>query len=122
MRRMYVLQDSLDTNSVNMTSSTMSEQETNVLCCARRESYVERSFGVLPFWEDCVHGKYKRVSFKHFVHNTKGILDYVHSDLWGPSRKVSLGGCSYLRTFIDDYLKKVWCFIIKTKDEVMGVH
>ena len=61
------------------------------------------------------------MSFKPVVHNTKGILDYVHSDLWGPSRKMSFGGYSYLLTFIDDYSRKVWCFFIKTKDEVMGI-
>ena len=32
---------------------------------------------------------------------------------------MSLGGCSYL-TFIDDYSRRVWCFFIKTKDEVMS--
>ena len=61
------------------------------------------------------------MSFKPDVHNIKGILDYVHLDLWGSSREVSLGGCSYILTFIDDYSRKVWCFFVKTKDEVMGV-
>ena len=60
--------------------------------------------------------KHKRVSFKPTIHNTKGILDYVHSDLWGPLRKVSLGGCSYFLLFIDDYSRMIWCFFIKTKD------
>uniref|UniRef100_J3N766 Reverse transcriptase zinc-binding domain-containing protein n=1 Tax=Oryza brachyantha TaxID=4533 RepID=J3N766_ORYBR len=37
--------------------------------------------------------KYKRVSFSTATHQTEGILDYVHSDLWGKSKFRSLGGC-----------------------------
>ena len=43
----------------------------------------------LQFCEHCVFGKHKRVSFNTSTHKSKGILDYVHSDLWGPSRKPS---------------------------------
>jgi hypothetical protein len=30
-------------------------------------------------------------------------MEYVHSDLWGSSRKASLGGARYMLTIIDDY-------------------
>ena len=40
-----------------------------------------------PFCEHCVFGKHKRVKFPTSIYTTKGILDYVHADLWGPSRK-----------------------------------
>ncbi|KAG8474128.1 hypothetical protein CXB51_033787 [Gossypium anomalum] len=40
----------------------------------------------LNFWEHCVFGKQKRVRFTRRIHNTKGTLEYIHSDLWGPSR------------------------------------
>ncbi|KAI3462209.1 hypothetical protein Pfo_018872, partial [Paulownia fortunei] len=33
----------------------------------------------LDFCEHCVLGKQKRVKFGTAIHNTKGILDYVHS-------------------------------------------
>ena len=39
----------------------------------------------LDLCEDYVLGKSTRASFKKSVHKTKSILDYVHSDLWGPS-------------------------------------
>ena len=39
----------------------------------------------LDFCEDCVLGKTTRSSFKSSTHTTCGILDYIHSDLWGPS-------------------------------------
>ncbi|KAG8472856.1 hypothetical protein CXB51_034830 [Gossypium anomalum] len=40
----------------------------------------------LNFCEHCVFGKQKRVRFTRGIHNTKGMLKYIHSDLWGPSR------------------------------------
>jgi hypothetical protein len=55
-----------------------------------------------------VFGKHKRVKFNTATHSSKGILDYVHSDLWGPSHKPSLGGARYMLTIIDDYSRKVW--------------
>ena len=67
----------------------------------------------LDFCEDCVFGKQHRVKFSTAIHRTKGTLDYVHSDLWGPSRVVSKGGSHYMLTFIDDFSRKVWVFILK---------
>jgi hypothetical protein len=59
------------------------------------------------FCEHCIFGKHKRVKFNTVVHTTKGTLDYVHVDLWGPSRKPSYGGARYMLTIIDDYSRKV---------------
>ncbi|CAD6255178.1 unnamed protein product [Miscanthus lutarioriparius] len=39
----------------------------------------------IKFCEHCIFGKHKRVHFNTSVHTTKGTLDYVHADLWGPS-------------------------------------
>ncbi|KAH9682681.1 hypothetical protein KPL71_027445 [Citrus sinensis] len=74
--------------------------------------------GSLEFCEVCVLGKSSRTSFKTAVHNTKGTLDYIHSDLWGPSQTVSLGGAKYFLSFIDDYSRMVWVYVLKGKDEV----
>ncbi|KAG8488527.1 hypothetical protein CXB51_016411 [Gossypium anomalum] len=40
----------------------------------------------LKFCEHYIFGKQKRVRFIRRIHNTKGTLEYIHSDLWGPSR------------------------------------
>ncbi|XXG58369.1 hypothetical protein AAC387_Pa04g0693 [Persea americana] len=71
----------------------------------------------LDFCEHCIFGKQCRVKFRTAVHRTKGTLDYIHSDLWGPSRVPSLGGGLYMLTFIDDYSRKVWVYILKHKRE-----
>ena len=76
--------------------------------------------GNMNFCEHCVFGKHKKVKFNTSVHRTKGILDYVHADLWGPSRKPSLGGARYMLTIIDDYSRKVWPYFLKHKDDTFA--
>jgi len=44
--------------------------------------------------ENCLLGKAKRVKFTKGIHRTHGILDYIHADLWGPTKNLSLGGAS----------------------------
>lgn len=55
------------------------------------------------------------------LENTLGILDYVHSDLWGPSPTISYGGSSYFVSFIDDYSRKVWIYLLKRKVDVFDI-
>ncbi|KAG8478363.1 hypothetical protein CXB51_028111 [Gossypium anomalum] len=72
----------------------------------------------LNFCEHCVFGKQKRVRFTRGIHNTKETFEYIHSDLWGPSRVPSRGGANYMLTFIDDFSRKVWALFLKQKSDV----
>ncbi|KAL4292152.1 hypothetical protein GQ457_14G024210 [Hibiscus cannabinus] len=74
----------------------------------------------LDFCKFCVLGKQTKVNFMTGKHKTEGILDYVHSDVWGPTRESSLGGSMYYVTFIDDFSKKVWMYFLKEKSEVFA--
>ena len=131
---LYALEGSTISDSMNISTNTISDQETMLwhltlghmgewcmheLC--KQRLFDDKKFGNLEFCEQCVYGKHKRVSFKPAIHNTKGILDYVNFDLWGPSRKTSLGGGNYLLTFINDFSRKVWCYFIKHKNKVFDV-
>jgi hypothetical protein len=49
----------------------------------------------LNFYKYCVFGKHCRQKFKIGRHIIKGIIDYIHSDVWGPCPTVSFGGSSY---------------------------
>ncbi|GJV37387.1 retrotransposon protein, putative, ty1-copia subclass [Tanacetum coccineum] len=51
----------------------------------------KKSLGKLDFRENYVLEKSHRVSFGVGMHTTQGVIDYVHSDLWGPSQLESLG-------------------------------
>ncbi|XP_026440691.1 uncharacterized protein LOC113339671 [Papaver somniferum] len=127
---LYTLQGTTVTGDATVCSS-ISEYETTKLWHMRSGHMSERGLdvlskqgllcghktGKLDFCEHCVFGNRCRVMFSTTIHNTKGILDYIHSDLWGPSRVESHGGGRYMLTFIDDFSRKVWVFILKHKDE-----
>ena len=58
----------------------------------------------IEFCEHCVLGKQQRVKFGIAIHNTKGILDYVHSDVWGPAKTPSIGSMPIL--WVSERMKK----------------
>ncbi|GKV31442.1 hypothetical protein SLEP1_g40128 [Rubroshorea leprosula] len=58
------------------------------------------------------------LQFGKGVHRTQGTVDYIHSDLWGPSPIASKGGAVYMLTFIDDYSRKVWVYTLKSKSDM----
>ncbi|KAJ4720887.1 Retrovirus-related Pol polyprotein from transposon TNT 1-94 [Melia azedarach] len=71
----------------------------------------------LEFCEHCIFGKLHRSKFPKAIHRTKGTLDYIHSDCWGPSRVESLGSHRYFVSMIDDFSRMTWVFIMKHKSE-----
>ena len=61
----------------------------------------------LDFYEYYVYGKQHRVSSKTSSHISKGVLDYVHLDVWSPILVSSHSGAQYFVSFIDDYSRRV---------------
>ena len=72
--------------------------------------------GSLNFCEPCVLGNQHRLSFHKGTHLAKVCLDYVHADLWGPSQVPTHGGNKYFLSIVDDFTRKVWVFLLKSKD------
>ena len=60
----------------------------------------------------------RKPSFGTREHRSKGSLEYVHSDVWGPTSVETIGGARYLIFFIDDYSQKYWIYLMKIKDQV----
>ena len=61
-------------------------------------------------------GQLSRVKFSLSTQRSQGLLDYVHSDMWGPAKQESNGGSIYFMTIIDDYSRRVWIYFLKSKD------
>ena len=111
---LYILQGSIVTSSIAITSS--SNVDLTRLWYARLGDMSEKSMTIinkrsllggkgmckLDFFYHCIFGKQKRVSYSIAKFRTKGILNYIHFDLWGPFR-ASFGGKHYTMTFVNDY-------------------
>jgi hypothetical protein len=68
----------------------------------------------------CTLGKNIKKPFPSNNNRSKEILDLIHSDVCGPVPVISLGGSLYYVIFIDDYSRKTWLYLLKSKDEVFN--
>ncbi|KAH9726277.1 Integrase catalytic domain-containing protein [Citrus sinensis] len=75
----------------------------------------------LNFCEHCVVGKKTRVKFGTTNHDIREILEYVHSDVWGPTKTASISRSHYFVTFVDDFSRRVWVYTMRAKDEVLEI-
>ncbi|KAL2252587.1 UNVERIFIED_CONTAM: Retrovirus-related Pol polyprotein from transposon TNT 1-94 [Sesamum indicum] len=76
----------------------------------------------LQFCDDCVMGKQHRVHFPAAPSPNPSmsscILDYIHADVWGPSKEPTHGGNRYFLSIVDNFSRKVFVILLKHKSEV----
>nr|GEW69980.1 hypothetical protein [Tanacetum cinerariifolium] len=65
----------------------------------------------------CLSGKMTRKSFSHRTERATDLLGIIHTDVYGPLRHVSRQGASYFITFMDDYSRYGYVYILKHKPE-----
>ncbi|KAH9768832.1 Integrase catalytic domain-containing protein [Citrus sinensis] len=113
------------TNEANVVEA---HSETTKLCHVRLGHAGEKSLQTLMrhgllkgtktckvnFCEHCVVGKKIRVKFGTANHDTREILEYVHSDVWGPTKTASIGGSHYFVTFVDDFSRRVKIKVLRS--------
>nr|GEY55419.1 hypothetical protein [Tanacetum cinerariifolium] len=66
----------------------------------------------------CLSGKMTRKSFPHRLERATDLLGIIHTDVYGPLRHVSRQGASYFITFMDDYIRYGYVYLLKIKHEV----
>ncbi|XP_013728870.1 uncharacterized mitochondrial protein AtMg00300-like [Brassica napus] len=95
----------VEKNMTNVWHSRLGHMSLNNMSeLVKRGFIIDKEVKTLDFCEHCIIGKSHKQSFPKVKHVTKGILEYVHSDLWGsPSTPDSLAGNKYFVTFIDDF-------------------
>ena len=72
--------------------------------------------------ESCQLGKHTRVSFPKRLNNrAKSPSELVHTDVWGPCRTVSTLGFQYFVTFINDYSRCTWLFLMKNRAKLYSI-
>ena len=66
--------------------------------------------------------KQNSVSYKSYTPWGKTeLLELVKSDLCGPIKTKTFGDALYFVIFIDDFSRKLWVNVLKTKNQVLGV-
>ena len=69
-------------------------------------------------YEGCLIGKQHRDAFPQGVTmRAQAPLEIIHTDLCGKKQTPSLHNDYYFFTFIDDFTRKTWVYLLKTKDE-----
>lgn len=59
--------------------------------------------------ETCSRGK---LPFGKSESRSKQILDFIHSDLFGPMETASIDEAKYIPNFLDDHLRKVFTYFL----------
>lgn len=67
-------------------------------------------------------GKHVRISFSSRINNkAMSLFDVVHFDVWGPNRISPILGYRYYVTFINDFLRCAWVFLMKDRFELINI-
>jgi hypothetical protein len=64
------------------------------------------------FYEHCIYGQQNRVRFPSGATRAKGILELIHSDVFGHVPVPSLDKSMYYVSFIDDFSRNTWIYLI----------
>lgn len=69
----------------------------------------------------CEIAKHKRVPFS--ISNKMSTFPFylVHIDVWGPSNISNIPGAHWFITFIDDFTRVTWVYLLKQKSDVSHV-
>ena len=73
------------------------------------------------FCESCLCNKSHKLPFGVSSLRSRGSLDLVYSDVWGPSPIESIDGFRYYLIFIDYFTKYVWLFPMAYKSDVYTI-
>ena len=65
-----------------------------------------------------------RAKAQHLSYSTNTLpratrpMELIHSDIWGPFSTPSIGGCRYFVSFIDDYTRFTFVYLMVNKSEI----
>ena len=65
----------------------------------------------------CILGKHNEQPFNDSMFRASRKLGLVHSDLCGPMPVPSANGNKYIMTFIDDFTRMCWVYLLKAKSQ-----
>ena len=73
------------------------------------------------YCEICQFAKHTRANFSRIPYMPTRPFTMIHSDVWGASRIKNLTGACWFVSFVDDYTRLPWVFLMKEKSEVCHI-
>jgi hypothetical protein len=70
--------------------------------------------------EHCVNGKHNWVRFPYCATREKGILEFIHGDVFGPVHIPSLSKFVYYFSFIEYFWRNTWIYFLWKKSKAFG--
>ena len=71
--------------------------------------------------ESCQFAKHHRLSYSPRINKRASTpFELIHSDVWGLCPVVSPTGFQYFVTFVDDYSRTTWLYLIKNRSELFS--
>lgn len=72
--------------------------------------------------ESCQFAKHHRLSSSPRVNKrVSALFQLVHSNVWGPSPILSKPGFRYFVTFVDDYSRVTWLYLMKNRSQLFSI-
>lgn len=71
--------------------------------------------------EICQLAKFAKLPFDVSLSRASKMFQIVHSDIWGPAPLDSWDGYKYFATFVDDYSRVTWVYLLKFKSDLLKV-
>ena len=69
----------------------------------------------------CKLAKFLALPFNKSISSSIAPFDLVHSDVWGPSPVSTKGGSRYYVSFIDDFTRYTWVYLMKRRSNFLTI-
>jgi len=66
--------------------------------------------------------KHLGLPFHNSLSQTTSAFQLVHSDIWGPAQIPSRSGYLYFVSFVDDFTRFTWVYLIRKRSEIPTIY
>jgi hypothetical protein len=70
----------------------------------------------------CKLAKFSALTFNRSISISSSPFDLIHFDVWGPSPIGIKGRSRYYVSFIDDYIRYCWVYLMKHRSELFAIY
>lgn len=67
----------------------------------------------------CPQSRQTRLSFPDSDRISMSLFDLIHVDLWGPYKKLTMMGCIYFFTIVEDKSRSTWVYLLTQKSDAI---